>query len=174
MERMRGGIGRIIVYTGNGQGKTTASLGIALRSIAHNKKVVVIQFMKGRKDVGEFLARKFLPNYEIHQFGREGFVDLSKPSEEDKLLAKKAMSFAIEKLREKPYLMILDEINLAMHIGLISTKEVLKLIDLKPPETNLILTGRNAGREIIERADVVTEMRDIKRTKIEAREGIEY
>ncbi|RLF53949.1 MAG: cob(I)yrinic acid a,c-diamide adenosyltransferase, partial [Thermoplasmata archaeon] len=146
--------GRIIVFTGDGQGKTTASLGIALRSVAHGKKVIIIQFMKGYKMVGEFMARDLLPNYEIYQFGGEDFVDLSNPKEEDKRRAREALTFARKKIGEKPFLMILDEVNLATSIGLVSVEELLDLLRSKPEETNIILTGRYADERIIEMADV--------------------
>ena len=166
--------GRIIVFTGDGQGKTTASLGIALRSVAHGKKVIIIQFMKGYKMVGEFMARDFLPNYEIYQFGGEDFVDLSNPKEEDKRRAREALTLARKKIGEKPFLMILDEVNLATSIGLVSVEELLDLLRSKPEETNIILTGRYADERIIEMADVVTEMRERKRKGLDCVEGIEY
>ena len=166
--------GRVIVYTGEAQGKTTASLGVALRSIAHGKRVVIIQFMKGRKDTGEYLIKDVLPNYEIYQFGRTEFVDLSNPDDEDKRLAKEAINFAKEKLKEKPFLLILDEINIACHINLIPIEDVIDLIKSKPEETNLILTGRYADEKIIELADIVTEMKEVKRSSIDAVEGIEF
>ena len=166
--------GRVIVYTGEAQGKTTASLGVALRSIAHGKRVVIIQFMKGRKDTGEYLIKDVLPNYEIYQFGRKEFVDLSDPDDEDKRLAREAINFAKEKLKEKPFLLILDEINIACHINLIPIEDVIDLIKSKPEETNLILTGRYADEKLIELADIVTEMREIKRSSVDAVEGIEF
>ena len=166
--------GRVIVYTGEAQGKTTASLGVALRSIAHGKRVVIIQFMKGRKDTGEYLIKDVLPNYEIYQFGRKEFVDLSNPDDEDKRLAREAINFAKEKLKEKPFLLILDEINIACHINLIPIEDVIDLIKSKPEETNLILTGRYADEKLIELADIVTEMKEVKRSSIDAVEGIEF
>ena len=166
--------GRVIVYTGEAQGKTTASLGVALRSIAHGKRVVIIQFMKGRKDTGEYLIKDVLPNYEIYQFGRKDFVDLSNPDDEDKRLAREAINFAKEKLKEKPFLLILDEINIACHINLIPIEDVMDLIKSKPEETNLILTGRYADEKLIELADIVTEMKEVKRESVDAVEGIEF
>ena len=166
--------GRVIVYTGEAQGKTTASLGVALRSIAHGKRVVIIQFMKGRKDTGEYLIKDVLPNYEIYQFGRKEFVDLSNPDDEDKRLAREALNFAKKKLKEKPFLLILDEINIACHINLIPIEDVIDLIKSKPEETNLILTGRYADEKLIELADIVTEMKEVKRESVDAVEGIEF
>lgn len=167
-------MGRIIVYTGDGQGKTSSSLGLALRSIAHGKKVVMVQFMKGRKDTGEYLIKDILPNFEIHQFGGDEFVDLLNPGEEDRRLAQEGLKFAKEILKEKPYLLILDEINLACHINLISVDDVVDLIRSKPEETNIILTGRYADDRLIDIADTVTEMKKIKREKVGAIEGIEF
>ncbi len=98
----------IYLWTGHGAGKTTSALGVALRCIGHKQKVVVIQFMKGRKDIGEYkIKNKLKPYHEIYQFGRKGFVNLKKPSEEDKNMAKKALEFAKKKLKEKPHLIIL-------------------------------------------------------------------
>lgn len=166
--------GRVIVFTGEGQGKTTAALGIALRSAAHGKRVVIIQFMKGWENTGEYMISKILPNYEIYQFGRRKFVNLEKPDEEDMQRAREAISFAKKKIEEKPFLMILDEVNIAVHTGLIEVDDVVDLIKNKPEETNLILTGRYANEKVIELADIVTEMKEIKRTEIVSVEGIEY
>jgi cob(I)alamin adenosyltransferase len=168
--------GRIFVFTGNGQGKTTAALGIALRAIAHNKKVVIIQFMKKDEKVGEYISKKFLPqNFEIYQFGRKDFVDLENPSDEDRRIAKKGLDFAKKMLDKKPDILILDEINLASKINLLQEDDVLDLIRSKSQKTTIILTGRYAPKKFIEIADVVTEMKEIKRkNKYDATEGIEF
>ncbi|OYT32833.1 cob(I)yrinic acid a,c-diamide adenosyltransferase [Candidatus Woesearchaeota archaeon] len=167
----------IYVWTGIGAGKTTSSLGVALRTVAHGKKAVIVQFMKGRKDTGEFLIKdKLGPLYEIFQFGSEEFVDLKNPSEDDKKKAEEALAFAEKKmLEEKPFLLVLDEVNIAMSFGLIKTEDVLKLIKKCPEGVNLYLTGRFCPREVMEAADYVTEFVSLKKPeKMVATEGIEY
>ncbi len=169
--------GNIILYTGNGGGKTAAALGLALRSAGHGKKVVMVQYMKGRKDIGEYLAaRRLAPEFEMRQFGRTGFVDLKKPSEEDKRLAKEGLKYSMESAKKKPDMLILDEINLAAATGLIDKTEVLKLLKYIPSETIVILTGRNAPKEFIDYADYVVELKDVKRPakEIPPRKGFEY
>jgi cob(I)alamin adenosyltransferase len=168
----------LYVYTGEGGGKTTAALGLALRSVGHGHKVVIVQFMKGRKDIGEWkIARRLAPQYEIHQFGREGFVDLKNPSEEDKQLAKKGLEFAREVAFRKPNLLILDELNLAVAVGLLKLEEVMKLLDEIPKEVVVVVTGRYAPKELIDRADFANEVKDVKhpfKKGIPAKEGIQF
>lgn len=168
----------LYLYTGEGGGKTTAALGLALRSVGHGHKVVVIQFMKGRKDIGEYkIARRLHPHYEIFQFGREEFIDLKNPSREDKELAEKGLKFAMETLRAKPNLLVLDELNLAVSIGLVKIQDVMKLLDEAPEDMVIVMTGRQAPKELIERADFVNEVRDVKhpfRKGVPAQEGIQY
>ncbi|MEM4576553.1 MAG: cob(I)yrinic acid a,c-diamide adenosyltransferase [Candidatus Nezhaarchaeales archaeon] len=170
--------GFIHLYTGNGEGKTLIAFGLALRAVGHGYKVVIIQFMKGRKDVGEYKVKDRLqPEYEIYQFGREEFVDLNNPQPIDFELAKRALEFAEEVLKKKPRVLVLDEVNLAAAIGLVKVEEVLRLLKQVPEETVVVLTGRSAPKELIEIADLVTEMREIKhphRLGVEARKGIEY
>lgn len=168
--------GYIYVWTGLGAGKTTSSLGVALREVGHGNRVIIIQFMKGRKDIGEYkIMKRLSPQYEIYQFGRKGWVDLHNPSEEDKNMAAHGLEFAEKCLRRKPALLVLDEINLAMAYGLLGAKEVLKLLDKAPKQTSIYMTGRFAPLEIMERADYVTEFVCLKRPKeIFAKKGIEY
>ncbi|MDH5815395.1 MAG: cob(I)yrinic acid a,c-diamide adenosyltransferase [Candidatus Nezhaarchaeota archaeon] len=170
--------GYIHVYTGDGEGKTLTAFGLALRAIGHGFKVIIIQFMKGRKDVGEYKIKDRLqPEYEIYQFGREEFVDLNNPQPIDYELARKALEFAEKALERKPRVLVLDEINLAAAIGLVKVEEVLKLLEKVPEETVVVLTGRRAPKEFIEIADLVTELKEIKhpyRFGVEARKGIEY
>lgn len=168
--------GIIHLYTGEGGGKTTAALGVALRAIGHNQKVVIVQFMKGRKDIGEYkVAEKLKPYYEIYQFGREGWVDLKNPSEKDKELAKEGLKFAKEVMKKRPRILILDEINLAVAIGLLELEDVLSLMKEVPKETRLIMTGRRAPKELADAADIVTEVVDIRPMKeIKAEKGVEY
>lgn len=168
----------LYLYTGEGGGKTTAALGLALRSVGHGHKVVVIQFMKGRKDIGEYkIARRLHPNYEIHQFGREEFVDLKNPAKEDRELAENGLKFVREVLGRRPNLLVLDELNLAVAAGLVKIEDVMKLLDEAPKDMVIAITGRQAPKELIERADFVNEVKDIKHPYgkgIPAQEGIQY
>jgi cob(I)alamin adenosyltransferase len=167
----------IYLWTGNGWGKTTSALGVGLRAIGHGRKVIVIQFMKGRKNIGEYKVRDRLkPNYEIYQFGRESFVNLKNPSEKDKKLARKGFEFAKKMLKRKPDLLILDEINLAVKIGLLDIGEVLKFLSTVPKKTNVYLTGRYAPKKLVARADYVTEIKAVKHPPLtgKAKTGIDY
>lgn len=179
--------GLVYLWTGKGAGKTTSALGVALRALGHDKKVIVIQFLKGQKDIGEYkIQDKLKPNYEVHQFGGENFIDPKNPSPEDYQMAKQGLKLAKEKLKEKPFLMILDEINLitgpkqikgTKHKGLLDIKEVTDFLDQIPSETTVYLTGRHAPKKLIERADFATEIKEIKHpigNGIPARKGIEY
>jgi len=170
--------GYIHVYTGDGEGKTLTAFGLALRAIGHGYKVIIVQFMKGRKDVGEYKVKDRLqPEYEIYQFGREDFIDLDNPQPIDYELARKGLEFAEEALKRRPRVLVLDEINLAAAIGLVGVEDVLKLLEKVPEETVVVLTGRRAPKEFIEMADLVTEMKEIKhphKRGVEARKGIEY
>jgi cob(I)alamin adenosyltransferase len=179
MERNRGKLkGLIQVYTGPGKGKTTAALGLAMRAIGHGLKVYVIQFMKGNILYGELeTARRLSPNIVIRQMGRETFVDRNNPDKIDIELAQRGLQLAGEVIGAGEYdIVVLDEINVAVDYGLISLEDLLKLLDTKPAHVELILTGRGAKREVIERADLVTEMAEVKhyyRQGIRCREGIE-
>ena len=169
--------GLIQVYTGNGKGKTTAALGLALRAVGHGMKVLMIQFMKGDQH-GELESSKRLSPYlTLKQVGRETFISKSNPDPKDLQLAQGGFSMAIKAIQNKEYdIVILDEINLAIDYGLIPLKDLLHLMDSKPETVELILTGRNVKREILEKADLVTEMVDRKHyydEGVPAREGIE-
>ncbi|MCD6410019.1 MAG: cob(I)yrinic acid a,c-diamide adenosyltransferase, partial [Candidatus Verstraetearchaeota archaeon] len=171
---------RVHVYTGEGEGKTIAAFGLALRAIGHGKRVLVVQFLKGRKDVGEYkVQEKLQPLLEVQQFGKPHFINLAEPSPEDKELAQRALEYAKRALQaaEKPNVLILDEVNLAAHIGLVSVKDVLALIESAPKDTTIVLTGRYAPKEFIERADLATEMRKLKHPfdkGISSERGLEY
>lgn len=168
----------IQVYTGNGKGKTTAALGLGMRGFGHGLKVYIIQFMKGNIRYGEVETARYLsPNFVIKQMGRETFVDRNNPDKIDIELAQKAFQLAKEVIAAAEYdIIVLDEINVAVDYGLISLKALLDLLDSKPAHVELILTGRDAKREVIEKADLVTEMVEIKhyyRNGVHSREGIE-
>lgn len=166
------------VYTGNGKGKTTASLGLAFRAAGREMMVCMIQFMKGGGPYGEHLAASRLSPYlTIIQTGREGWVNRDNPDPEDVRLAHEALALAGESLTGGKYdLVILDEINGAVAFGLVSVDDVLALIDKKPINVELVLTGRNAHEKIVAAADLVTEMREVKhyyKAGVPARVGIE-
>jgi len=163
--------GRIIVLTGDGKGKTTAAFGMALRAAGHGKRVVIIQFLK-KGDFGDII--RCLENVDIFSFGDDNFV--FEISEKDDIFAKKAFECAEKALLEHPFLLVLDEINVALHFDLITIDEVNSLLTQRG-ETNIVLTGRNAPKEIVEKADLVTEMRKIKHhydKGAKALDGIEY
>lgn len=172
--------GLVHVYTGSGKGKTTASLGVALRALGWGAKVCMVQFIKGYSEIGEAkIALEFPGRFVIKQFA----VDLVRHINEKKVhetreAVKSAMQYAVQVVSSGDFdLVILDEINNALHYGLIKTSEVLELIKKKPSHVELILTGRNAPAEIIEAADYVTEMKLIKHPYekgIQARKIIDY
>lgn len=172
--------GLIIVHTGNGKGKTTAALGMALRAWGQGMRVLVIQFIKGGWKYGELAAAQQLgPRFVIRQMG-EGFVKGANQEEalEHRQAAAEAFKAAAEAMAAGQWdMIILDEINYALHYGLIPLEEVLALLNKKPAALHLILTGRNAAAEVIERADLVTEMKAIKhpyQKGVKAQKGIEF
>jgi len=170
-------MGYLYLYTGTGAGKTTNALGLALRSIGHKRKVVIIQFLKWWKNTGEYKIRKTLsPYYEIYQFGRRGWHGLSNLGEEDKKISEKAMQFARAIVRKKkPNLLVLDEVNLALHCKLLDLNEVLEFLNCIPKKTDVVLTGRFAPKELIDRADFVNEIVDIKHPdEMVTTKGIQY
>ncbi|MCL2672308.1 MAG: cob(I)yrinic acid a,c-diamide adenosyltransferase [Clostridiales bacterium] len=167
--------GYVQVYTGDGKGKTTALLGLALRAVGANKRVYIGQFIK-KGDYSEVKAiRNYLPQITLEQYG-EGFV-LSIPSAEHTAAAQNGLARARAALLSGEYdLVMLDEINVAVDLGLIPVAELLDLIRAKPEGIELVLTGRNAAAEIIAAADLVSEVKEIKHyyaKGVSAREGIE-
>ncbi|MHB9038644.1 MAG: cob(I)yrinic acid a,c-diamide adenosyltransferase, partial [Armatimonadota bacterium] len=172
--------GLVHVYTGEGKGKTTAALGVALRAIGWGLRVCVIQFIKGYSDIGEAqFAREFPERLTLKQLA----VDLSRSIDEAKVAqrraeAEAAMTYAEAAVTSGEYdLIILDEINNAVHYGLIDVSRLLCLIKVKPDGLELILTGRSAHKEVIEAADYVTEMRTVKHPYeqgVQARKGFDY
>jgi cob(I)alamin adenosyltransferase len=150
------------VYTGDGKGKTSAALGLGLRAAGHGFRVCMIQFMKGGMCYGEQKAVRNVPGFQIRQFGRKQFVDRDNPGKIDRQWAAKGMAFARKVLSGgKHDVVILDEINVALDWKLVTLEEVLALIRMRRPGTELVLTGRYAHPQIMEMADYVTEMREI-------------
>ena len=171
--------GLVQVYTGDGKGKTTAALGLALRAVGRGFRVVMIQFLKGDRETGELsMARRLSPSLVIKPMGRNGFVDRANPSAQDIGLAQEALREARRILDERVCdLLILDEVNVAASLGLVDERAVLKLMDGKPRDIELVLTGRDAPASFIEKADLATTMECTKHyfTKGEAaRVGIEF
>ena len=175
---MRSAKGLVIVITGNGKGKTTSAFGQALRAIGQGYKVLIVQFMKGRK-YGEFIAaEKYLPHLTIRMSGLDSFVMRDNPAAVDIKLAVQGFEFAKKAIASGKYnMVILDEINVAVDFKLIGLKQVVEMIKNKPPALDLILTGRYAAKEIIKLADTVSEVKEIKHhyaAGIKDRAGIEY
>jgi cob(I)alamin adenosyltransferase len=170
--------GLVQVYTGSGKGKTSAALGLALRAIGRGLKVYVVQFIKGGFDYGELHVVDRLPNLTLKSFGRGKFITSKPPEKEDVKLAEKALKLAEEIIESREYdIVVLDEINVALHLKLIKLPDVVEMIKKKPENVEIVLTGRNAPEEIIELADLVTELKEIKHPfskGLQARKGIEY
>ncbi len=168
--------GYVQVYTGNGKGKTTASLGLAVRAAGAGLKVFIAQFLK-KGDYSEIKAlSKFSENITIRQFGLGRFVK-GKPSEEDISAGMEGYKLLETVIKEGAHdLVIIEEGNVAVSCGLFSENSLISLIDLKPEHVELVITGRNAGAKLIEKADLVTEMKEIKhyyKQGVKARVGIE-
>lgn len=173
--------GLTIVYTGKGKGKTTAALGIVLRASGYQKKICMIQFIKGSWHYGEMISSKKLePYFELVAVGKGfvGIIDDKKPREDHEKIANEAIKICKLKIQSGDYdIIILDEVNYAINLGLIKLKDVLELIKTKPPALDLVLTGNYAKDEIIELADLVTEMKEIKhpfKLGKKAKKGIDF
>lgn len=169
--------GLIMVFTGDGKGKTTAAVGQAVRALGHGFRVYMIHFMKGR-DYGEFLATAQMPNLTVVRAGRDCFVNREHPDPIDIELARDGFSKAAKTVLSGEYdLVVLDEINVAVDYGLIAEKDLLKLLKKKPAGVTVILTGRSASAELIKIADTVSEILSIKHhyeQGVESCRGIEY
>lgn len=170
--------GMVLVYTGNGKGKTTAALGLACRASGQKKKILMIQFMKGKVNYGELRSAKKLPGFTIKQFGRPSFVDKKNPAPADIKGAQQAMEFARKAFHSGKYdIVILDELNVALDFNLISLKDVLALMAAKPEKLELVITGRYAHAKVIKLADLVSEVKEVKhyyQQGVPARRGIEF
>ena len=173
--------GIVIVYTGNGKGKTTASLGVALRAIGHGFRVCMVQFIKGEWHYGELNSiKKLEPDFELIVAGKGfiGIIDDDHAFEEHVRAAKTALDIVEQKMSHDIFdIIILDEINYAVHLGLLSLGDVMKIVKNRPKHLSLILTGNYACEEIILLADLVTEMKEIKhpyKKGIKAKRGIDF
>jgi len=170
------GLGLIQIYTGDGKGKTTAALGLAMRAAGHDFKIAIIQFMK-IWNYGEIKSLRRL-GIDLFRYGTREFVDPKNPSPIDFDQARRALSKAEELMRKGDYdVLILDEINVAVDFNLIALKRVVDLLDKKPHNLELVLTGRNCPQELIERADLVSIIDEIKhpyKKGVKARKGIEF
>jgi cob(I)alamin adenosyltransferase len=170
--------GLVQVFTGNGKGKTSAALGTVLRASGHGLRVYIVFFMKGTYPYGEFSTLPKLPNVDIASFGLRCLIDPSHINPEEIEQAKLALSTARETMLSGKYdLVVLDEVNVAVHFKLIELDDVIRLVSDKPRNVELILTGRYADPKLIELADLVTEMVKLKHPYdkgVKARKGIEY
>ncbi len=169
--------GFIQVYTGNGKGKTTAALGVSLRAVGAGKKVYFAQFVKGKPCSETEAVRKYIPNMTVKQYGLGRFIG-KQPGSEDIRIAGEGLTGISRIIESREYdVVVLDEAIIAIYYNLFSTEELLAVLQKKPEETEVIVTGRYAPPELISLADLVTEMKEIKHyfTKgVKARKGIEY
>ncbi|MCM2270943.1 MAG: cob(I)yrinic acid a,c-diamide adenosyltransferase [candidate division Zixibacteria bacterium] len=173
--------GLLIVYTGDGKGKTTAALGMCVRAVGYNWNICLIQFVKGSWKYGELKGLKRLePNVELHVIG-EGFVgiiDDNKSFDEHREAAKNGLALALEKIKSGKYqLVILDELNVACSLGLVTPEELEEIVAARPSELSLVITGRGATDWLKEKADLVTEMKEIKhpyQKGILAQKGVDW
>jgi cob(I)alamin adenosyltransferase len=178
MKKQRLETGLVQVYTGNGKGKTSAALGLALRALGRGLKVYIIQFIKGGFDYGERHALERFDNLKLKAFGSGRFITEKPPKEEDVRFAKEALELAEKVVACGEYdIVILDEVNVALSLKLLKTADIVRLARNKPKHVELVLTGRYAPPEIIEVADLVTEMKEVKhpfKKGMPPRKGIEY
>ncbi|MGM0365220.1 MAG: cob(I)yrinic acid a,c-diamide adenosyltransferase [Actinomycetota bacterium] len=173
--------GLVLVNTGDGKGKTTAAFGLALRAAGHNLRVLILQFIKGPWVSGEVKACRSIPHIVIKQLG-SGFIKFKdgRPDIDQKLIeeAEKAIAYAKEEIGAGKYdLIILDEINNMVDYGLVDADKLVDIIEKKPKDLILVLTGRNVDSRVAAAADTVTEMREVKHafgSGIKAIKGIEY
>jgi cob(I)alamin adenosyltransferase len=174
-------VGLVVVFTGHGKGKTTAALGMILRAVGHGMRVCIIEFIKGDIYTGEFDGiKKLSPQVELNVMGK-GYCGMKGDPythKEHRTKAQKALKLAEKKMLSCDFdIVILDEINVALTLNLVDLPQIARLIEKKPPLIHLILTGRNAHPELIQRAHIVTEMKEIKhafRQGIDPQKGIDY
>lgn len=171
--------GYVEVYTGDGKGKTTASLGLVLRAAGYGHRSCIVSFLKGDPNYGELrFIREHMPMVDHHLAGRMNFVDPKDPDPADIEIAQQGLQTVRDAVASGEYMVVVcDEINVAVNLGLIAADDVLEIIDSKPDHVEIVLTGRDAPALFVERADLVTEMRMVKHfyeAGIPARRGIEF
>ncbi len=173
--------GLVLINTGDGKGKTTAALGTVLRAVGYGHRVLIVQFIKGSWTYGEMKSiQRLEPEVEFHRMGKGfvGILDDTLPREVHEQAARAALDFAVERMQSGDYqLVLLDEIFVAVMLKLLTVADIHRVLDLRPEATTLILTGRGAPPEIIERGDTVTEMKEIKHAYqrgILAIRGVDY
>ncbi len=171
-------LGLLQVYTGDGKGKTTAALGLSLRAVGHGLRVLFLQFLKNDATYGECLAKAHLPNFDLVPVGRNELVDFKHPDPIDIELVRAGWDKAVEAIRSGNYdLVVLDELTLVLAFDLLPLQPVLSFLAQPHRGTEVVVTGRYAPDELIEMADLVTEMTDIKhyfRKGIDSRDGIDH
>ncbi len=170
--------GLVAIFTGNGKGKTTASLGLAFRALGHGKRVCIVQFIKGSWKYGEIeAAKKFAPLLDFHVMGR-GFTWKSDDLEKDKAVALEAWEFAKRVIRDNNYsLVILDELTYLPYYKMLDEEEILAVLSGKPEEMHVVITGRYASERLMDVADLVTEMKEVKhpyQSGVKAQKGFEF
>lgn len=170
--------GLLIVFTGNGKGKTTAALGMALRAAGHGMKILILQFIKGSWAYGELEAFERFPEVKIQPLGT-GFTWKKETLEEDRQLAQTGWELAVQEIGSGGYdVIILDELNYVLSYGLLPIETVMEVFKNRPPNLHVVVTGRNAAEDLILMADLVTEMQQIKHPYhdqgIKAQQGIEF
>ncbi len=169
--------GQIHIYTGNGKGKTTAALGLAIRAVGAGKKVFFAQFVKGKSYSEIKFVEKYVPSITLKQYGLGCFI-VKDPTLQDLEAARKGLTEVLSIIKSDKYdVIVLDEANIAMHYKLFSVEELIDIISNKREETEIIITGRYAPDKLIQMADLVTDMREVKHyynKGIEARKGIEF
>jgi len=170
--------GLLIVFTGNGKGKTTAALGMALRAAGHGMRSLILQFIKGGWRYGELDALQRFPEITIQPLGT-GFTWKKESLEEDRRLAEEGWERAVVAIGEGLYdLIVLDELNIVLHYGLLPVERVLEVLRHRPPALHVVVTGRNAPPALLDMADLVTDMQQVKHPYhdqgVKAQKGVEF
>ena len=169
-------MGNIYLISGDGAGKTTNALGLALRALGHNKRVLVIQFLKWNRETGEYLFKH--PKYEIRQFSNSEWIGVATLSQKDKIVCEDGLATAYHISKYKNVdLLILDEINYAVSVGMLEEKDVIEMIEnlrTIKPNINIVMTGRGATKGLKKLADFVNEIVEVKSGKMVCEEGIQY
>jgi cob(I)alamin adenosyltransferase len=169
--------GYIQVYTGNGKGKTTAAFGLALRAVGAGRKVFIAQFAKGQEYSEIRAVREFLPSVEVRQYGLDCFI-INAPTQADTDMARKGLKEVSSVILSEQYdIVVLDEVNIAVFYSLFTAAELVEILKRKPDNVEIVITGRYACPEILDIADLITEMKEVKHyytQGIEARKGIAY